>query len=165
MSITRNAAKVAISDFQARPSAEIVRVQVVLQDPGNESLKQRSWPRDLHSCISQVLLQDPAEEILTQTLCARDVHTGILHKRSYTTLMQKFRHRDLAQEIRIRRSCTNAPNTGSWRKDPEKETLNKRSTYGDPARVVLRDPDTYIFTEFRKILHKKPTKKIAQGRP
>ena len=51
--------------------------------------------------------------------------------------MQTSWQRDLAQEVHIERSCTSGPTTGSWRRDPEREILDKRPAYRDPAQVVL----------------------------
>ena len=74
--------------------------------------------------------------------------------------MQRSRYRDLAQEIRIQRSCASGP-TGSWRRDPDRKILDNGSAYRDFAQVVLQDPDAEILTErsgtkdpHTQILHK-----------
>ena len=46
--------------------------------------------------------------------------------------MQKFWHRDLAQEVRVQRSCTSGPITGFWHRIPEKHILDK-----DPHTEIL----------------------------
>ena len=78
-------------------------------DPNTDTL-QRSSYRDL----AQVLLQDPAEKILTHTSCTRNPHTPIyriLPRSSWQTFWQI----DLAQEIRIQRSCTSGCRRSSCR--------------------------------------------------
>ena len=52
--------------------------------------------------------------------------------------MQTSWQRDLAQEIRIQRSCTSGP-TRSWCRHRDREILRKRSADRDLAQVLLRD--------------------------
>ena len=82
--------------------------------------------------LAQEVLQDPDADILTKRYCTRDPHTEILYKRSYRILVQTSWQRDLAQGIRIQRSCTSSlteeiltqkPCT----RDPHTEILHKRS--------------------------------------
>ena len=86
--------------------------QFACRDPHTEFLRKRSWYRDL----AQEVPQDPAAEMLTQ----RSSTSGsreILHKGSYRILMQRSPDRDLAQEIRIQRSCATAP-LPLWKASP-----------------------------------------------
>ena len=153
------------------PDKEILRkrsayrglAQVVLQDLGAEIRTERSWTRDKRSDheqvllqdrstntlrkrssytdLAQVLLQDPAEEILTQTSCARNSHTVILHAALEAPDTQ----------IPTQTSCTrdphivsaSGPTTGSWRRDPEREILDKRPAYREilrkwPERLLMQ---------------------------
>ena len=74
------------------------------------------------------------------TSCARDPHTVILHKWSYYRILaQRSWKRDLGQEIRRQRSCASGI-TGSWRRDPDINTLHKRSSYTDLSQAPLQDP-------------------------
>ena len=118
------------------------------RDPDREILDKRSADRDL----AQEVPQDPGADIMTERSCTRDLHTEILRKRSYRILMQTSWH---AQEILIQRSCARGP-AGPWCRDPDREILHKRSSYGNLAPVIqdsdaditkrscTRDPQTEI---------------------
>ena len=74
--------------------------------------------------------------------------------------MQRSRHKNLAREMRIQRSCASGP-TGSWRRDPDRKVVDNGSAYRDLAQVVLQDPDEDVLTErsctrdsHTEILHK-----------
>ena len=111
------------------PDAEILtqrygqemRVRDLAQSPAEEILTQTSCTRDLHTliCISAPTgfcwgnLKHLAQEII-QRSCARSAYTEILRKWSYKILMQ--------------RSCASG-STGSWRREPEREILDKRSAH------------------------------------
>ena len=115
-----------------------------------EILTQTSCTRNSHTvllrkCFYRILLRR------SQTHCARDLHTEIWRKRVYRTLMQRSWHRDLAQEIRIQRSCTSGP-TRSWfrgldteirARDPHTEILHKFSYWGDIDADILRKKFSY----------------------
>ena len=80
----------------------------------------------LRNCFYRV------EEILTRTSCARNSRTVILHKWAPDTDIPTH----LAQGILIH--CTSDPTTTrSWRRDPEREILNKRPAHRDLAQVAL----------------------------
>ena len=107
---------------------------------------QRAWKRDLAQeiRIQRSCTSSPTEEILTRTSCTRDPHTPILHKCSYRSLLRRSWHRHLAQEIPIQWSCASGPTTGSWCRDPARETLDKRPAYRDLAQVALEAADAEI---------------------
>ena len=117
VSIARNDGKVAISDFQVWPSADIAG-KVAFVQSGRES--STSGPA----------------EILKERYCTGDPGAEILHKWSYRIPRQTSWQRDLAQEIRIQRSCTSG-HTRSWCRDPDTD-VHKRSADRDLAQVVLQ---------------------------
>ena len=107
VSIARNAGKVAISDFEVQPSAEIVRnagkvamVRAITRNAGKVAFVECGRGSTSTSGAAQIV-------------------------------MQRSWQRDLAQEIHIQRSCASG-HTRSWCRD-----MRKRSAYRDVAQVVL----------------------------
>ena len=93
-------------------------LEMVVHDPDAGALAQRY--------AQQIRIQSSGtssltEEILTHTSGTRNPHTGIFHK-----------------------SCTSGPTTASWRKDPDKETLDKRSADRDLPQEALEAADAEI---------------------
>ena len=180
VSSAQNASEIAFFDFEVQASAEIVRVECAecrwncvfgfrsATLCGDRVCRVRGMQVKLRFLISykdlaQEVLENPDADILKP--CTRDPQTEIVHKRSYRILMQTSSQRDLAQEIRIQRSCARGP-TGSWCRDPDREILHKRSAYRDLAQEVLQDPDADIMTctrdPHREILRKRSCRILMQ---